>query len=272
MTRRQAGVFFVGATAVFTALFVGLTIDSHGRFPALTGEDRIDARVLAGKDVWHEKNCVNCHTLLGEGAYYAPDLTKISQQRGPAYLTAFLREPSRFYSEEEVGRLMPSPRISDGEIDELIAFLDWIAQISNQGWPPRPILVSGSALPGAYDRGVRPPSAASEDPVEIGEALFHATPPACYTCHSLALDVVLAGPSLAGMAGTAARRVEDPAYGGDATDAASYVRESILAPDAYVVPGETFSAAGSSIMPGAYAESLDASGVDALVAYLMTLR
>ena len=28
--------------------------------------------VVAGKHVWHRKNCINCHTLLGEGAYYAP--------------------------------------------------------------------------------------------------------------------------------------------------------------------------------------------------------
>ena len=38
--------------------------------------------MVAGKHVWHRKNCINCHTLLGEGAYYAPDLTKIAQQRG----------------------------------------------------------------------------------------------------------------------------------------------------------------------------------------------
>lgn len=272
MTRRQAGMFFIGATAVFTIVFVGMTIDSHARFPTLTGAERIDARVLAGKDVWHENNCVNCHTLLGEGAYYAPDLTKISQQRGAAYLAAFLREPARYYSEDEVGRLMPTPGISDEEIADVIAFLDWIAQIRNQDWPPRPILVSGSALPGAYDRGVRPPAAASDEPSEIGKALFHATPPGCFACHSLAPDVVLAGPPLAQIAELAAARIEDPAYAGEATDAASYVRESILSPNAYLVPGETFAAAGSSIMPGTYAETLDASEIDALIAYLMTLR
>ena len=56
--------------------------------------------VIAGKDVWHKNNCINCHTLFGEGAYYAPDLTKITAQRGAAYLRAFLKDPSKFYSEE----------------------------------------------------------------------------------------------------------------------------------------------------------------------------
>ena len=52
------------------------------QFPALTHADRITPDVIAGKHVWHRKNCINCHTLLGEGAYYAPDLTKIADQRG----------------------------------------------------------------------------------------------------------------------------------------------------------------------------------------------
>ena len=47
--------------------------------------------------MWHRKNCINCHTLLGEGAYYAPDLTKIAQQRGAPYLRAFLADPAKFY-------------------------------------------------------------------------------------------------------------------------------------------------------------------------------
>ncbi len=29
-----------------------------------------------GKLTSQAKNCMNCHTLLGNGAYYAPDLTK----------------------------------------------------------------------------------------------------------------------------------------------------------------------------------------------------
>ena len=84
MTKRHTRIFFVGGTLLFSAVFLGLTIDSHRQFGRLTNADRITAEVTAGKDVWHNKNCINCHTLLGEGAYYAPDLTKITQQRGEA--------------------------------------------------------------------------------------------------------------------------------------------------------------------------------------------
>jgi nitric oxide reductase subunit C len=38
-------------------------------------------------------------TLFGEGAYYAPDLTKITKLRGDAYLTAYMKNPADFYDE-----------------------------------------------------------------------------------------------------------------------------------------------------------------------------
>jgi nitric oxide reductase subunit C len=148
MTRRQTRLFFVIGTTVFAVIFIALTIDSHTKFGELTNEQNLTEEVIAGKHVWHRKNCINCHTLLGEGAYFAPDLTKITQQRGEAYLRAFLQDPSRFYSEEMHGRLMPNPNLSDEQITQVIAFLDWVANIDNQDWPPRPIVVTAATPPG----------------------------------------------------------------------------------------------------------------------------
>ena len=120
---------------------------------------------------------MNCHTLMGEGAYYAPDLTKITEQRGVPYLQAFLKDPSKFYSEARDRRLMPNLQLSSQEIDEVIAFLGWVAKIDNQGWPPRPLLVSGATVPGS-NVGVPAPHAVSSEPAEQGEALFRTTRPA----------------------------------------------------------------------------------------------
>ncbi|MBX6365323.1 MAG: c-type cytochrome [Gemmatimonadetes bacterium] len=272
MTKRQTRAFFYAGTGVFGAIFIALTIDSHRQFPTLTHSDRITPAVIAGKHVWHRQNCVNCHTLLGEGAYFAPDLTKITQQRGAAYLKAFLKDPSKFYSEERDRRLMPTLALSDREIDELIAFLDWVGRIDTQGWPPRPILVTGAAIPGTEAVGAPPRAAASSDPVALGEALFRRTPPGCSACHSTAPGVNVVGPSLANAATVAAQRVESPDYHGKATDAAGYLRESILDPNAYVVQGPTFSSGGRSLMPSDFAQTLEPRQVDELVAYLMTLR
>jgi nitric oxide reductase subunit C len=129
MTKRQTRAFFLASTGFFSLIFIILTVDSHRQFPRLTHADEITPAVIAGKHIWHRKNCINCHTLLGEGAYYAPDLTKITQQRVEAYLRSFLRDPSRFYSEERDRRLMPNQNLSDQQIDQLIAFLTWVSRI-----------------------------------------------------------------------------------------------------------------------------------------------
>jgi nitric oxide reductase subunit C len=271
MTRRQARVFFVAGTTIFALVFVGLTIDSHRQFGRLTHEENITASVVAGKHVWHRKNCINCHTLLGEGAYYAPDLTKIAQYRGDAYLRQFLQDPSRYYSEERHGRLMPNPRLSEEEITGVIAFLTWVSHIDNQGWPPRPIVVS-AATPQGIMLGTPVPAAASSDPVALGEALFRRTPPACFSCHSVQENISLVGPSLAGIGARAAQTIGTPEYKGTARTVEDYIRESILHPSAFVVAGPTFSAGGQSIMPAIYDQMLQPDQIDTLVAYLATLK
>ncbi len=271
MTKRSSRAFFVASTAISGLIFLALTVDSHRQIPALTNARAIDATVVAGKDVWHRNNCINCHTLLGEGAYYAPDLTQITAQRGDGYLREFLKDPSRFYSEERDRRLMPTLKLSDQEITAVIAFLGWVSKIDTQGWPPRPILVKGTAVPGALV-GAAPPTAASSDPVELGRTAFNATPPGCAACHSIAPGVNIVGPTLAGIASTAATRIRAADYHGRATDAASYIRESIVDPNAYVLVGPTYSAGGRSLMPGDLAHTLKPEQIDHIVAYLLTLK
>ena len=271
MTKRSARVFFLASTAISAVIFLALTIDSHRKIPALTNATLLDANVIAGKNVWHRYNCINCHTLLGEGAYYAPDLTQIATQRGAGYLREFMKDPSRFYSEQRDGRLMPTLNLSDQEITQVIAFLTWVSKINTQGWPPRPILVKGSAVPGAVV-GAPEPRPASSDPIELGRVAFSSTPPGCAACHSIAPGVNIVGPTLAGIATTAADRLRARDYRGDAKDAAGYIRESIVEPNAYVLTGPTYSAGGHSLMPHDYAQTLKPEQVDQIVAYLLTLK
>jgi len=270
MTKRGTRIFFIAGTAIFTAVFIGLTIDSHRKFGALTHADAITPAVIEGKHVWHAKNCINCHTLLGEGAYFAPDLTKIAQHRGEAYLRQFLKDPAKYYSEERDGRLMPNLNLSDEQITDVIAFLTWVSHIDNQNWPPRPILVT-SASPQGILLGTRVPQAASTDPVALGEVLFKTAPPGCFGCHSLQQGVVLVGPPLAGLATRTQATLSSPEYKGNAKTLDDYIRESILQPDAYLVPGATFSAGGHSVMPP-FGSVLKPEEIDHLVAYLATFK
>jgi nitric oxide reductase subunit C len=287
MNKRQTRLFAIVSTALASLAFLGLTIDSHRQFKTLTHPENITPEVSHGQDVWHAKNCINCHTLFGEGAYYAPDLTKITQLRGAPYLTAFLRNPGNFYNEREHRRVMPRQDLSDTEIADLIAFLDWVSKVDNGGWPERPILVAGTSIPGmnlstsqqarvgqekiGLPPGARPISG-NEDPMALGRAYFTSVQPSCSACHSIAPNVNLAGPSLAGIATRTEQLLKSGDYKGSATDVAGYIRESIEKPSAYVVPGSMYSSNGQSFMPTTFKETLTSDKIDALVAFLITLK
>ena len=287
MNKRQSRLYAIVATALATLAFLGLTLDSHRQFDTLTNAQNITPAVAHGKDVWHKYNCINCHTLFGEGAYYAPDLTKITQHRGAAYLQAYMRDPSKFYDENKHRRLMPRQNLAEQEITDLIAFLDWVSKVDNQGWPPRPILVTGATIPGtdlsaaqqsggAQQAGTLPPGARpvtqEKDPIALGQALFRSVAPACTACHSVAPEVHMAGPSLAGLATRAGQLIASPDYKGAAKDVPGYIRESIEHPSAYLVPGAMYSANGQSFMPGTYTKDLQPGQLDQLVAYLATFK
>jgi nitric oxide reductase subunit C len=280
MNKRQSRMFAIVATGIAAVVFVGLTIHSHTKFAELTNAQNLTPEVSHGKDVWHKYNCINCHTLFGEGAYYAPDLTKITQHRGEAYLKAYMRDPSQFYDEQRHRRLMPTQNLSEVEIDNLIKFLDWVANVDNQGWPPRPILVTGGTLDVAAQGADRGPQLAEavrpvqpgNDPRALGENLFRTASPVCTACHSLQPGVQLAGPSMSGMSERAAKTLASPEYSGEATDVEGYIREAIVAPSAHLVPGDMFSANGVSFMPNTYAEALTDEQVDQLVAFLASLK
>jgi nitric oxide reductase subunit C len=290
MNKRQARLFAIASTALAALAFLGLTLDSHRQFPKLTNAQNITPAVKLGQDVWHKYNCVNCHTLFGEGAYYAPDLTKIAQHRGEQYLKAYMRDPSQFYDEKRHRRLMPKQNLSDLEITNLIAFLDWVSKVDNQGWPPRPILVTGATIPGTdlsasqqaqageqTEEGEKLPPGArpakeGENPIALGERLFRSVTPACNTCHSIAPGVNMVGPSLAGIGERAEKTIASPGYKGKAKDVQAYIRESIIAPSAHIVPGAMYSANGVSFMPDTYGKSLKPEQIEQLSAYLVTLK
>jgi nitric oxide reductase subunit C len=269
VTKADTRRFFLIGTAVCTLIFIGLTVHSHRTVVAREHSRNLSDEVRRGLRVWGGFNCENCHTLLGEGAYFAPDLTQIVQQRGLPYLKTFMADPSAFYSEEEHGRLMPTLGLTEPQIDDVLAFLEWVGGIDTQNWPPRPIRVSGvpTRLP-----GVETPAAAADAPSR-GRRTFDAA--GCGACHSVEPGVAMVGPSLAGVARAAAERIREADYGGEADDSESYLRESIVAPNAYIVPPVAKHSApqgGPSFMPEIYTTTLEAQAVDDLVAYLFTLQ
>jgi len=77
-TKSAARNIFYGGSAFFFVTFVALTIHSHYYMrTASTDESTLTEGVARGKHVWERNSCINCHTLLGEGAYFAPELGNV---------------------------------------------------------------------------------------------------------------------------------------------------------------------------------------------------
>jgi nitric oxide reductase subunit C len=91
LSKSQARLFFFGGTLFFSAIFIGLTVDTVRQVPALSNQDRMTAEVVRGTEIWDQSNCMGCHTILGEGAYYAPELTRVVQRRGVEWIAIFLK-------------------------------------------------------------------------------------------------------------------------------------------------------------------------------------
>jgi nitric oxide reductase subunit C len=110
--------------------------------------------------------------------------------------------------------------------------------------------------------------------VEAGKALAEAK--GCTGCHVLSAAgpawLGSASPDGKGMGARAAASFSAANYTGRATTAEQYLFESIVNPSAYLVPGASYQAAGKSIMPATYGNSLNQQNVADLTAYLLTLQ
>ena len=136
MEKRAARNFFIWGTVICTAVFIWLTIDTHTTIPKRTNTDKLTDEVVLGKRVWHKHNCNDCHTILGIGGYYSPDVTKTYSTRGEMWLRTFLKNPE---SPDPKRRKMPNLDLSDDEINKLIVFFKWVDAIDTNEWPPKPM-------------------------------------------------------------------------------------------------------------------------------------
>ena len=137
LSKSAARAFFLVGTGLSVIAFLGLTYDTFQQIPEQTNADQITPAVARGKVLWDENNCMGCHTLLGEGAYYAPELTKVMERRGEVFVRGMLRDPEAMYPGQ---RRMVQYDFTDSEIDDLVAFFSWIGEIDTNGFPATPPL------------------------------------------------------------------------------------------------------------------------------------
>ncbi len=109
-------------------------------------------------------------------------------------------------------------------------------------------------------------SLSSQDPVQRGKVLFEMTmigenkAPGCVVCHSLEPGKNIVGPNLAGIATYAETAVSG-------MDAKTFLYQAIVEPDKHIMEGFP-----AGVMYANYAKDLSQDDIDALVAFLLTLK
>ena len=134
-TKSTARNIFYGGSFFFLLLFLALTYHTEGRLPDRDNRGALNEVVAEGKRLWEVNNCVGCHTLLGEGAYFAPELGNAYQRLGGTEgIKAFIRTRPK---EGIPGRRsMPQFNFSEAELDAIADFLKYASEINAAKWPP----------------------------------------------------------------------------------------------------------------------------------------
>lgn len=131
LSKNQARAFFFGGTAVTFLIFIGLTVYSLAPGSDQTNHKNITAKVIKGKHLWESNNCMGCHSILGEGGYYAPELTKVYERKGGPLIRAILQSPVPWAPN---GRKMVAYKMTKEEAEALIEYFKWIGQIDLNGF------------------------------------------------------------------------------------------------------------------------------------------
>jgi len=131
LSKSQARAFFLGGTVVTFLIFIGLTVYSLAPGNDQTNSASITPQVVHGKELWETNNCMGCHTILGEGAYCAPELTKVIDRRGEGMVKAILMSPVPW---EPSGRKMVAYGMTEEEADAMVAYFKWIGEIDLNGF------------------------------------------------------------------------------------------------------------------------------------------
>jgi len=141
-TKSAARNIFYGGSLFFLIIFVALTVDTHlYMVNTSTNDEDITDSVARGKRVWEEHSCINCHTILGEGAYFAPELGNVWIRYGGKDDPEGAREGLKMWIQSqptgvEGRRQMPKYDLTDQELDALVDFFEWTSRIDTQNWPP----------------------------------------------------------------------------------------------------------------------------------------
>ena len=207
LTKSAAKTFFLGGTLVTGGAFLLLTLDTLKQFPERSNQSELTEEVKHGFEIWTNNNCMGCHTLMGEGGYYAPELTLVVDRRGEEWIRAFLKNPESFYPgrrkmvKYDIFDPAEDPE-AEKNISDVIEFFEWVAKIDMNGYPATPDLgvvstASASTESGSTVMATTPQAAhnGSEPVAAVVDELPSAFA-TCKGCHIVGGSGGNVGPSL----------------------------------------------------------------------------
>ncbi|MDA8094903.1 MAG: cytochrome c [Betaproteobacteria bacterium] len=132
-TKSMARNIFLGGAGFFLIIYLVLTYDTWQQIPARDHAAAMTPAVIEGKYLVDTNDCMGCHTINGEGAYYAPELDNVYKRRGPAFIKAWIPAmptgvPGR--------RQMPHFKFTQVQIGDIVAYLQWLSNVDTNHWPP----------------------------------------------------------------------------------------------------------------------------------------
>lgn len=127
---------YYGGSLFFILVFLGLTWHTNSRLPERDNRAAMNENVSHGKRLWEENNCIGCHTLHGEGAYFAPELGNVFTRFGESRVAieAFIK--SRPKNGIPGRRSMPQFNFTDEQLKAISEFLEYADGIDTANWPP----------------------------------------------------------------------------------------------------------------------------------------
>ncbi len=140
ITKSMAKNIYYGGGTFALLIFIALTFDTVKQIPERSNEVDMTESVVHGKKLWENNNCVGCHTIVGEGAYYAPELMNVFNRRGASDEVTFKAYMQGWMAAQPLAipdrRKMPQFNLSTEEVDHLSDFLIWTSKVNANDWPP----------------------------------------------------------------------------------------------------------------------------------------
>jgi len=136
-TKGMARNIYYGGAVFFFLVLVALTFDTVSGLPQSDNSANLTEQVSLGKKLWETNDCIGCHTLLGEGAYFAPELGNVYTRFGKS--TDAIKGFIAGRPKEGIAgrRSMPQFNFSDEELEAIAQFLKYVNGIQTaRNWPP----------------------------------------------------------------------------------------------------------------------------------------